>query len=593
LTHVTRDVVPWYAVAAGYLVFSIYATWPALPDLWGGFPLADDPSVSAWGLWWVKEAIVHLDNPWYTRLMAAPEGVYLSFHALTPLAGIVLSPLTALIGPADTLGVAKLVLPPVSALFAQRASRRLGLDFVPSVIAGALYGFATVIVWKTTFHFNFGFGAPFLPLGLLAAARVADRRGVWDWVWLGVVLGASALVDGFIAFLAVVAAGSYLLAVDALPRRLAGLRGLGAGVLAAVVVAAPQLYMTQKAQAEGQYDVVREGLPIAWTTYNASVDTLLSPGNIRPLVPGELELWSTRHDLSGGSSAYGWGLLGLAIAGVLLTRTRPRPLWWAAALALVASMLALGPEIEWSTGSWIPLEFERYDQRLSGLMPYSWLVQLPVFEDFRVSARFAQLGVLGLAVLAGFGVQALWSRRWGRVAATCLLALAALEAGWPDGGRTRTPVPEERTALYAPVRADRSSSTLIDVPYGLLGGAAAAFGSQMPGNEFMLRATEHGHPILGAWVTRLSRKRVEAATRHRLLVDLAVLQGRAVPPGAPLNVAPADAPVDPAKGRTDADALRLRWAVVWPWTNPEVMPYLRQIGFRRVGSEDGITLMRR
>jgi len=584
----------WWAVFLAYALFSIYATWPTLPDLWRGFALGDDPSVSAWGLWWTKEAMVALDNPWYTRLQAAPEGVYLSFHALVPLAGFVLSPLTALFGPGVTLGLTKLFLPPVAALVAQRASLRVGLSFWPAVAAGGLYGFATLIVWKTTFHFNFGFGAPFLPLAVLWAARARASGRNRDWVGLGVVGGAAVLVDPFIAVLVAIVAATFLLATwSGYSHR--GVARLALAAAVALLVASPQLWMTGKARSEDQYTVSREGLATSWLTYNASVDTLVSPGNLREFVPGTLELWATRHDGDGGGTAYGWGLLALALAGIVLTRRRPAALWWAIGLAALGSVLALGPEFTLSEDPAVPLAIERHGHELSAIMPYTWLVQLPVFEDFRVSARFSELAVLGLAVAAGFGIQALWSRRGAlRIAAVALLVLAVLEAGWPDGGRNRVIVPFERTELYEPVRADRSDSTVIDLPYGLLGAGNAAWGSQMPGNEFMLRAPEHGHPIVGGWVTRLSARRVSVAVQHRLLVDLAVLQGRRPPPGAPFNVAPPPTTrVDARAGRIDADRLRVRWAVVWPTASPALLPYLRQLGFRAVRRDGAITLMRR
>ncbi len=582
---------PWPAVMAIYALFSVYATWPALPHLLGDPVLTDDASISAWGLWWFKEALAHLDNPWYTRMEAAPEGVYLAFHALVPLAGALLAPVTAAFGPVAALGLTKLLLPPVAALFAQRAAHRVGIEFWPSVIAGALYGFATVIVWKTTFHLNFGFGAPLPPLALLAAARASGSSRRRDWLALGAVLGAAVLVDGFIAFLCGLVAVSYLLATGWLPRSRHALGLAAIAILAAACVASPQLYMVRKAQAEGQYDAAATGSVRSYLEFNTSVETLASPGNVRSFVPGRPERWSERHDVFGASSAYGWGLLALALAGAALARRRPPAAWWALGVAIAATLLALGPELTLAGDPAVPLPVEMSGVRVSAAMPFTWLVQLPLVDDFRVSARYTMLGVLGLSMLAGFGVQALARRRgrWAPVLLVALLALATLEAGWPDGGRAYETTPSSRSGFYAPVRADRSGSAVVDVPYGLWGAGAAAYGTAVPGFEFMLRATEHGHPIVGGWVTRLSTRRVQVAAGHRFLADLVELQTRAEGDSA----SEGGTAVDPAAGRADADAMRVRWAVVWPSADAASVRYLRAVGFREAGAGDGLTLMRR
>jgi hypothetical protein len=120
------------------------------------------------------------------------------------------------------------------------------------------------------------------------------------------------------------------------------------------------------------------------------------------------------------------GLLPLGLAPVALARPNGKVLFFLA-LALVASSLALGAY-----------------GRL-----YGFLLSAPVFGSVRVPARFLVLTVLALALLAGFGLDALrtgFGRAWARVVAVGLLALAlsVARAAWL----------RQRRGLFLPSRPD-------------------------------------------------------------------------------------------------------------------------------------------
>ena len=278
----------WPLLLAAYLLFSVYATWPALPDIGRGVMLGQDASASIWNLWWVKESLFHLHNPFFTHQILAPEGTYLSYDALEPLAGILLLPATATIGAAKTLAVTRVLLPAVSALFAQRAGRRVGLDYWPAVLCGGLYGFATLIAWKITFQFNFGFGAPFLPLTLLLAARchqIGKRR---DAAALGAVLGAQHSCRRVCRLSRGIIAVTYTLWAGGLPRSIRTWRLVGITTVVCLAIAAPQLWEMHKASAAGFYSADPAVDAASYVGYAASVVGLLSPGNVKPFFPGHL-----------------------------------------------------------------------------------------------------------------------------------------------------------------------------------------------------------------------------------------------------------------------------------------------------------------
>ncbi len=142
--------------------------------------------------------------------------------------------------------------------------------------------------------------------------------------------------------------------------------------------------------------------------------------SFNPLVAGRGLLPSYDGVLFGEYVAYSGVIgLGLALLGMLLSRERARWAW--IALALLGLLLAFGESN--------PL--------------YLWLLRLPGFSFFRVPARWLSLYALGIALLAGYGLQALLTlrpRRWHYAIVSAVLVALALSA---------------RLSVYVPGRRDR------------------------------------------------------------------------------------------------------------------------------------------
>ena len=102
--------------------------------------------------------------------------------------------------------------------------------------------------------------------------------------------------------------------------------------------------------------------------------------------------------------------------------------------------------------------------------------------------------------------------------------------------------------------------------------------------EPMLRATEHGHPIAGGYVSRLDPERVRRLVEQPFYRDLLAL-GPEAPLGSPKP--------DPAGGAEDARRLNVRWVIAWPDASAPTLDYLRRAGFVPVHTVDGIRLYRR
>jgi len=83
-------------VLAAFLAAGAVATWPRASYLTGKLPRGPDQGEYVWNMWWIAHQVVHLGNPWFTSYLAAPAGIQLGYDTLTPLLGLVMTPVTLL-----------------------------------------------------------------------------------------------------------------------------------------------------------------------------------------------------------------------------------------------------------------------------------------------------------------------------------------------------------------------------------------------------------------------------------------------------------------------------------------------------------------
>lgn len=577
------------AVFLAGLLGSIVISWPFVTFAFSDTLAIRDVYVSVWGLWWVPHAIGELQNPWYTDEIIAPAGSYLALHALVPLAGLLMAPVTLLAGPVVSYNLLVLVIPAVATWLVYRLGRELALPWWAAALAGVLYGLSPVITWRAGVHLNLSFGALFPPLALIFAVRLRRTGRVREAVALGVVAGLSLYADHTSALWVLIAVGSYLIGALVLGgerRRLVQGSALAAGV--GLILALPLLAMTVRQLGQTPAPGSRDATELSWLLYNVDAASMLAPLPANDTFDGLGALGDLGSRYSGGEgpNVLGWGILLLAVAGVVLAARRRRVVIWLGLLALLGMTLALGPTLRIADGTYEPLGIEFENKDMSALLPYTWMVHVPPLQDFRIPARFLVLAVLALALLAGFGAAMLVRRgRWGGGIAAVLAALAILSLGqadWAEAGR----VPESREALLADITADDSDSLVVDLPLVTISGTRgignAAFEE---GLEGQLRATEHGHPIAGGFVSRLSAEAVEAEESRRFFADLLTLQGTPLTSQAP-------ATPDPTAGAASAREEGVRWVIVWPQAGDVHTAYLARAGFEKVREADGVEVWR-
>ncbi|MBE1488639.1 glycosyltransferase family protein [Plantactinospora soyae] len=235
-----------------YLALSGWVTgrlWLGLGDRMtdGGKGGNEDIRLFEWYLAYVARAVRHLDNPFFSQLQNAPDGVNLMGNTGMVGLGVPLAPVTWLFGPTVTANLIVCL-----ALFATASawyfvlSRYLVSSPLAAALGGALCGFSPGMVAHTRGHLNFI--AQFLiPLIIALALRLREPgRHPRRAVLLGILVAWQVLIGEEAIFLYCLASGVFVAAYALLrpgevrelaPRFLTGL-GLAAGT-ALVLLAYP------------------------------------------------------------------------------------------------------------------------------------------------------------------------------------------------------------------------------------------------------------------------------------------------------------------------------------------------------------------
>ena len=645
---VAHPVVRHLALLAVYLAAGITVTWPRAAYITGFLPESRDVASYVWDLQWVAHQIVHLGNPWFTTQMAAPAGIQLGFDTTMPLAGLIMTPITLAFGPSAAFTLLTIAAPGLACYTTYRAAR-LWLATPGAIAAGALLGLSAMLDWQAWYHLNIALGTVFLPLTLEAAIALRRRPRPATALALGLILGASLLVNQESAVLATALAAILLLAWlihpapsqpnphkadphkadldetdldeadpdkadpdepntdepntdepntdepntdEAAPRARTRLVIAAIAAAAALIIASPQLIaMAQQLAAGGA------SAPAALLAHTGKSYAVGLPGMFAPtarVANFGLHGLATASAPTSGRTGEGMPMFGLLLSVLALlglaVSWRRLPAWLLAGLWLGCAALALGPSLYIGKRQYVPLPEHWLGQRVSWLMPYTWVMHTPGLSALREADRFALLGLVGAAILAGAAVDWLNKHAWPVI--IVVAALAVIEAGWQGGPRDRV-MPTTLAKVDRPIAADHSGSIVVDVPYGLRGGIPQ-YGSQFSAKALLI-ATADGHPRAISYTSWVPAHTIAAISGHAFYAQLNRSEhGIPMAPAANHNKQQVSA-AQLTAARQDARRLHLGWAVVWgggPSQHPYAIKYLLATGFRFAYQADGVWVYR-
>jgi hypothetical protein len=580
---------PWalqLILLACYLLAGVAFTLPRATLMNGRLPLTGDQAQYVWSMWWVAHQVSHLSNPYFTTHLAAPVGVQLGPDTLMPLLGLIMTPVTLLFGPTAAYNVLVVAAPGLAAYAMYRAARLWLPGQVGPIAAGAFFGLSSMLTSQDWLHIHTAIGCVFLPLLLEATVRLRRGPTVRRGIIAGVVLGATMLVDQESALLAVILAVLVLLPWLVRHPSMAKLRATAIGAVSAIVVASPQLLAMLAAGGKGG----TAPPPISnYVTYAAELNSLFSPSpRLSSYKLGALASGYGEHTSAELITTFGLILSLMAVLGLIVTWRRPASKRLAL-LWLGCAILSLGPTLAIGNSQYIPAGTSWHGIRVSMIMPYTWLIRLPVLSSFREADRLALLGLIGAALLAGAGID--WLRRNSRPVFAVAVVLAALEFGW--GGPTgQTTMPSTLPRLDQPVAADTSGSIVVDVPFMVRG--PERYGEDASPASLVL-ATADGHPRAISYTSGVQRRTISGISGHAFYAGLVAAQA-----GNPIT------PAELAAARQDLRTLHVGWLMLWPprWLQGyvpgayaglhygDIRSYLAETGFVRDYAANGVVVYR-
>ncbi len=374
------------------------------------------------------------------------------------------------------------------------------------------------------------------------------------------------------------------------------------GAVIAAVVAAPQLAAMIHEQAQGGLKINTGLLGVTDKLYGVGLPGMFAP---TPRVAdfgltGLAQPFLHSRD-NEGLPMFGVTLTALALFGLVVAWRRRRA-WQLALLWLVCAALALGMSLWVGNRQFIPWTQVWNGVHVSPFLPFTWFVRIPGLSAFREADRLAILGLVPAALLAGAAVD--WMRYHARPLIAVVIALGVLELGYSGNAKIGT-MATAYPRLDAPIAADHSRSMVVDVPYGMRGGIPE-YGGRFA-SQALVMATEDGHPRSVAYVSRIPAYTLNAIKKHAFYSYLIKTQHFTFPPfSVPLTAAAQRAqplwarkvssytPLTAAQvaaGRRDARTLHIGWVVVW-YSNPAIVQYLHQTGFRFAYRADGVSVYR-
>ncbi len=433
---------PWSAPAGHRLVLALYTllalllTWPLLPKIFTHVPgvaqWAFDESTFLWNIWYFKHTLLdQLQSPLHSDLIWYPLGIDLILYTYNFFHALIAQPLLVAVNLPFASNIALLTSTILSGygtyllaryLFARHSPFTIHHspftinNALPAFAAGALYAFASNrAIYAALGHYDM-VTTQWIPFYALMLLRTLDetltpRQRRKAALLAGLFFAFNGLAEMitalFMAIFTLIVLIIYLATQKISVRRIPATIGylLLTGVVALLVwgpVLVPILtqFLTNDFSLQGW----GEAIPLSTDLLGWFTPTALHPQWGTALIP-ELRRIQERalSEAIGGfqdlnTVFLGWVSLALAIMGWLRYRRQVRVWFW---ISLVFGIFTLGPFLQING---------RYRFDLDGVeatfpLPFVILHYLPIIKANRAPNRNSVLLMLGLAILAGYGIK--------------------------------------------------------------------------------------------------------------------------------------------------------------------------------------------
>jgi len=566
----------------GYVLLTLAFTWPLVLNLETHLtgPVGGDTGVYVWNQWVFRQEVLNERLPLFTQeIFSLSRPANLSLHNYTIFQDLLALPLLGRLGVVTTFNIVYLLMIVITGYAAFRLALHVTGRPLESWLAGALFSWSPYLVTRGMGHFSLVAAAP-LPVFALLLLDCEARASVRNAVALGVTVCWAATTDPYYAVycvmlgcifvavqairiardpsrrctvprtldvllacltgfaLSLVIGGGWQISVlgrrvsthglytpmllltlfavlrAAWPYRRAALsidrgalirfaRAASVAIPVAVVMLSPVLY----AVGVRIIDTGFESSPIRWRSSPAGVDlvSFFLPNPNHPLAPDAIRAWLTPRPDQYLENVASIPLVALmVIAAAIGARWRPSRIWIAVTAAF--ALLALGPFVH----------IAGFNTHIPG--PWAFARYLPIVRLARTPARLSIVVMLGVSMLFAAAVTHLGDR-WPRQRRVLLLvvAVAMLFELLPA---PRPLYSASAPAFYARIAQDPRNVTLMELPVGVRDGTSSV-GNFTARSQFF--QTVHGKPLVGGYLSRVSRKRIAEVRQDALLDALITL----------------------------------------------------------------------
>ncbi|HVG71208.1 MAG TPA: hypothetical protein VM819_09870 [Vicinamibacterales bacterium] len=574
-----------HAVALfAYATVAIVFSWPLPLHL--GTSLTGEPGgdtgVYVWNQWVFHHELIEKGSvPYFTDTLFGGVGeTNLSLHNYTTFADLIAIPLRTFLTVVQAFNVVYLALMILGGYAVFLLAHQVTHDALASWLAGLVFGWSPILITRGTGHFSLLGTAP-LAIFLLLLVRANGHVRVRDAIALGATIAWASMTDVYYAVFCLVIGLAFVVGrVVSIERRPAvalrsssrvlnvAMIGTAAAIafiavsggvevtvgghsirsrtlytpvliltiLAAVqigrrfrfqfvdvtgadvrrfvrltaitgvvtaVLASPLLYAAGVRLVRGDFDTPR----VFWRSSPPGIDllALVLPNPNHPLAPDAVAQWLTSRPQAYIENVASLPYVALAIL-FFAWRAGWRPSRWWVGLSLTFGLLALGPFIHVAgVNTYVP-------------GPWALLRYVPIIGLVHTPARFAILFTLCVAILVAQGLGEL-SRRHPRHRRV-LLGVAGLALVAELIPAPLTLYSAEIPPLYRHVAAAPRSTVLLEIPTGVADGVSnlGAFTARTEFNQ-----TAHGRTVMGGFLSRIARRRVDEVLMnpvHRALATL-------------------------------------------------------------------------
>lgn len=482
-----------------YIIIALVLTYPLIINIFSSMPgIEGDAALFLWNQWWVKDAIVHLENPFFTNLLAYPFGANLAFSSLTFISSLAAMPLLLFLPPVLVFNIIFILSLAIGCFGMYCLLNYLFNNRFASFTGGIMFVFNVYIFQEMQGHFNYTsvYAIPFFVLFLLKIYN--DDYKISNSLWAAFFLLLSFYNDlyytiGLLLFFAVTIVWFLLKDWKLLFSRI---KGLALFLFTWLIFAAPLLYSLIKGALSKIYPLANLS---QINLYTPDLRSFLVPSKLHTIYGDSFINYYNELGFHSGAVYLSFTLLLLAIIGYFYGKNKKitSSAFWLFG-ATVFLFFSLGPLL------YINGYIFRWDGILFTIpLPYLLFSALPFIKGVLVTPRFIIFVFLCLIVIGGFVLDKIFKRLNNRL--ILKISISGLIIGLFVFENLSIPIPTINVKIpsfYQQLKQDKNNYTILELPFAL-STSFYTLGEVTTSAKLQYYQTVHQKYLLGGYISRV------------------------------------------------------------------------------------------